>query len=134
MGSHWISHSGCGIIAVTCIAFSLIIVLFRIQTLLSCQLPLNTSDLASWFSLGNGFTATFSINLDGLSSIMLVMILVVSTAVHLFSVDYMHNDFQKERFLGLLSIFTLFMLLLVTADNLLQLLLGWEVLVFVRIC
>jgi len=78
-----------------------------------------------WFDVAL-FTSQYCLFYDGVSAIMSVMILVVSFSVHLFSIGYMHKDFQHERFMGLLSIFTFFMLLLVTADNFLQLIVGWE--------
>lgn len=78
-----------------------------------------------WFDVGL-FVVNWSFYFDGLTSIMCVMITVVSFCVHMFSISYMENDFQQEKFMGLLSIFTFFMLILVTSDNFLQLILGWE--------
>jgi proton-translocating NADH-quinone oxidoreductase chain L len=63
---------------------------------------------------------------DDITSIMLMMILLISTLVHLYSFSYMQHDANLNRFISLLSLFTFFMLLLITANNFLQILLGWE--------
>lgn len=57
---------------------------------------------------------------------MLIVILVISSLVHFYSLEYMSNDPFIIRFLSYLSLFTFFMLLLVTAGNFVQLFLGWE--------
>src|SRR5690606_27555028 len=72
------------------------------------------------------FELRWSFNFDTLSSIMLVMILFISCGVHIYSLSYMQNDINKNRFMALLSLFTFFMLFLVTSNNFVQLLLGWE--------
>jgi NADH-ubiquinone oxidoreductase chain 5 len=63
---------------------------------------------------------------DSLTVSLLVVVLFVSYLVHLFSVDYMHSDPYFLKFISYLSLFTFFMLLLVTAGNFFQLFLGWE--------
>lgn len=63
---------------------------------------------------------------DSLTSIMLIVITFVSTAVHLYSVEYMEQDPHLPRFMSYLSLFTFFMLLLVSANNFLQMFVGWE--------
>lgn len=63
---------------------------------------------------------------DGLSSVMLVVVTLVSLLVHIYSLSYMVEDPHMPRFLSYLSLFTFMMLMLVTADNFLQLFLGWE--------
>lgn len=63
---------------------------------------------------------------DSLTSIMLIVITLVSTAVHLYSIEYMEQDPHLPRFMSYLSLFTFFMLLLVSANNFLQMFVGWE--------
>jgi len=63
---------------------------------------------------------------DELTIVMLFVVLLVSFLVHVFSVDYMHLDPYFLKFISYLSLFTFFMLLLVTAGNFFQLFLGWE--------
>jgi NADH:ubiquinone oxidoreductase subunit 5 (subunit L)/multisubunit Na+/H+ antiporter MnhA subunit len=63
---------------------------------------------------------------DSITSVMLVLVVFVSFLVHLYSMDYMNGDPHIIRFLGYLSLFTFFMLILVTSGNFVQLFLGWE--------
>ncbi len=79
-----------------------------------------------WLSIGPrliemGFTV------DGLAAVMLLVVTVVSSAVHVYSVGYMHGDRRYQRFFGTLSLFTSAMLALVLADNFLLLLISWEI-------
>ena len=68
----------------------------------------------------------FSIFLDPLTAIMFCVVTIVSSVVHMFSVGYMHEDKLRARFFCYLSLFTFAMLVLVSADNFIQLFLGWE--------
>ncbi len=68
----------------------------------------------------------WSILVDPLTAIMLIVVTSVSALVHIYSVGYMSHDPAKPRFMAYLSLFTFFMLMLVTADNIVQLFLGWE--------
>ena len=78
-----------------------------------------------WISSGD-FQASWSINVDPLSSIMLVVVTLVSALVHVYSIGYMNHDPNKPRFMSYLSLFTFSMLVLVVSDNFLQLFFGWE--------
>ena len=78
-----------------------------------------------WISSGD-FVANWSINLDPLSSVMLVVVTFVSALVHIYSIGYMSDDPHKPRFMSYLSLFTFSMLVLVVSDNFLQLFFGWE--------
>ncbi len=78
-----------------------------------------------WITSG-GFSANWSINIDPLSSVMLVVITFVSALVHIYSIGYMSHDPHKPRFMSYLSLFTFSMLALVVSDNFLQLFFGWE--------
>ena len=68
----------------------------------------------------------FSIFLDPLTAIMFCVVTIVSSVVHMFSIGYMHEDKLRARFFCYLSLFTFAMLVLVSADNFIQLFLGWE--------
>ena len=81
--------------------------------------------ILNWISSGN-FIVNWSINIDALTSVMLVVVSLVSTIIHFYSIGYMENDPHKPRFMAYLSLFTFAMLVLVTADNFLQLFFGWE--------
>jgi NADH-quinone oxidoreductase subunit L len=84
-----------------------------------------TISLMTWISSGD-FVVDWAIRLDTLSVIMMNVITIVSACVHLYSVGYMSHDKAKARFMSYLSLFTFAMLMLVTADNLIQLFFGWE--------
>ncbi len=78
-----------------------------------------------WIASGN-FIVNWSINIDPLSSIMLVVVTFVSALVHIYSIGYMKHDSNIPRFMSYLSLFTFSMLVLVVSDNFLQLFFGWE--------
>ena len=79
----------------------------------------------SWINSGN-FYVDWSIKIDPLSSVMLVVVSFISSIIHFYSIGYMSNDPHKTRFMAYLSLFTFSMLTLVTSDNFLQLFFGWE--------
>ena len=81
--------------------------------------------ILTWVNSGN-FSANWSINIDPLSSIMLVIITLISALVHIYSIGYMSHDQFKPRFMSYLSLFTFSMISLVVSDNFLQLFFGWE--------
>jgi len=84
-----------------------------------------TISVMTWITSGD-FTVDWAIRLDSLSVVMMNVITIVSACVHLYSVGYMSHDTAKARFMAYLSLFTFAMLMLVTADNLIQLFFGWE--------
>lgn len=81
--------------------------------------------IISWISSGT-LSVDWSLKLDSLTAIMLVVVTFVSSLVHLYSTAYMHEDKSIARFMSYLSLFTFFMLILITGDNFLQLFVGWE--------
>ncbi|WP_052290660.1 NADH-quinone oxidoreductase subunit L [Rickettsia akari] len=81
--------------------------------------------LLPWIEVGN-FKVNWSIYIDQLTSIMFVAVTWVSSVVHIYSLGYMAEDKGIVRFLSFLSLFTFCMLMLVSADNFLQLFFGWE--------
>ncbi|QLK52404.1 NADH-quinone oxidoreductase subunit L [Ehrlichia ruminantium] len=82
-------------------------------------------DLFPWIQV-YGLKIDWSLYLDSLSIIMLIIVNTVSVVVHIYSIGYMSHDVGAARFLSYLSLFTFFMLILVTSGNFLQLFLGWE--------
>ena len=81
--------------------------------------------LARWIVAG-GVDVSWSLRLDTLSGVMIVVVTVVSSMVHVYSIGYMHGDPSIPRFMSYMSLFTFFMLALVTSDNFVQLFFGWE--------
>lgn len=84
-----------------------------------------TTELSSWIISGD-LNVSWALRIDSLSVVMMCVINIVSACVHVYSVGYMSHDPCKGRFMAYLSLFTFAMLMLVTADNLLQLFFGWE--------
>ena len=84
-----------------------------------------TYPLMTWIDVGN-FNVVWSLRYDMLSAVMIIVITTVSSMVHIYSIGYMSHDDSKPRFMSYLSLFTFAMLMLVTADNLVQLFFGWE--------
>ena len=81
--------------------------------------------VAAWINSGT-LNVNWSIKVDALSSVMLVVVTLVSALVHIYSISYMSHDPHKPRFMAYLSLFTFAMLTLVTSENFLQLFFGWE--------
>jgi NADH-quinone oxidoreductase subunit L len=79
----------------------------------------------TWMAAGD-LKVEWSLRIDTLTAVMLVVVNTISAFVHLYSIGYMHEDPYRPRFFGYLSMFTFAMLMLVTADNLVQLFFGWE--------
>jgi NADH-quinone oxidoreductase subunit L len=78
-----------------------------------------------WITSGE-LDASWSLRIDTLTAVMLVVVTTVSSLVHVYSIGYMHEDDGRPRFFAYLSLFTFAMLMLVTSDNLLQMFFGWE--------
>ncbi len=83
------------------------------------------TELFTWIDSG-AFEFSWAVKLDTLSAVMLLMVTVVSWLIHVYSIGYMSHDKSVPRFFSYLSLFTFFMLALVTADNFVQLFFGWE--------
>jgi proton-translocating NADH-quinone oxidoreductase, chain L len=85
----------------------------------------NNIIIAKWINSGE-LNVNWSIYIDPISSVMLVVVTLISSLVHIYSIGYMAEDPHKPRFMAYLSLFTFAMLTLVTSDNFLQLFFGWE--------
>ena len=81
--------------------------------------------LANWMTAGK-MSVDWALRVDTLTAVMLVVVNTVSSLVHLYSIGYMNEDPHRSRFFAYLSLFTFAMLMLVTADNLVQMFFGWE--------
>jgi len=81
--------------------------------------------IATWINSGS-LDVNWSMLIDPLSAVMLVVVTSVSSLVHIYSIGYMSRDPHKPRFMAYLSLFTFAMLMLVTSDNFIQLFFGWE--------
>ena len=81
--------------------------------------------LLNWIDVAE-FKINWALKIDSLSATMIMVVNLVSTVVHCYSLGYMSEDKRVNRFMSYISLFTFFMLLLVTSSNLLQLFVGWE--------
>ena len=102
---------------------------FLISFTLLCDI-INTGNvyilkLTEWIYI-DSLDLDWSFCFDSLTAVMLVIVTFISTLVHLYSTEYMENDPHLARFMSYLSLFTFFMLILVTANNFLQMFVGWE--------
>ncbi|MDQ2804882.1 MAG: NADH-quinone oxidoreductase subunit L [Pseudomonadota bacterium] len=90
------------------------------------QAPAGTIGLGDWIYAGS-FQVDWALRYDALAATMVAMVTFVSMLIHVYSIGYMaHDHYPRYRFFAYLSLFTFSMLMLVTADNLLQLFFGWE--------
>jgi len=84
-----------------------------------------TIQLFTWIDSG-ALELNWALRFDTLTAVMVLVVNVVSSMVHVYSIGYMSHDAHKPRFMAYLSLFTFFMLSLVTADNFVQMFFGWE--------
>ncbi len=83
------------------------------------------TELFSWIVSGS-LEASWAVKIDTLSAVMLLVVNGVSAMVHVYSIGYMHHDRSIPRFFSYLSLFTFFMLMLVSAENFVQMFFGWD--------
>jgi len=123
-GGNLFGAKGAQIITLSCVSLSFIFSTIRFYNV---GILGNTIiiPLLQWFNSGY-FTCDWAIFLDPITVVMLVVVTSISTCVHMYSTEYMSADPHLPRFMSYLSLFTFFMLVLVTADNFIQLFVGWE--------
>nr|YP_010199828.1 NADH dehydrogenase subunit 5 [Gracilaria tikvahiae]UAD89836.1 NADH dehydrogenase subunit 5 [Gracilaria tikvahiae] len=123
-GGRFLGLKGSSIISVVCVFLSMFLsfVAFYEVGLMGLNYCIV---LSPWIEVGI-LKISWSFLFDSLTVTMLVVITVISSLVHLYSLEYMQNDPHLPRFMSFLEIFTFFMLILVTADNLVQMFVGWE--------
>jgi len=80
----------------------------------------------TWIEFGGGFELEFGMNYDFLAGVMFIVVTAVSLVVQIYSTGYMHDDSRYTWYYAALSLFTVSMLFLVIANNLLQMVVGWE--------
>ena len=84
-----------------------------------------TTEIFTWIDSGT-FELSWALKVDSLTAVMFVVVCVCSSMIHVYSIGYMSHDKSIPRFFAYLSFFTFFMLMLVSADNFLQMFFGWE--------
>ena len=120
----YLGFYGSSIISLLCLGFS-----FFISLLIFFEIGLNNHivfiDLFYWI-LSDDIFVRWNFLFDNLTSVMLLVVTFISFLVHFYSIEYMKLDPHFPRFISFLSIFTFFMLVLVTSGNMIQLFIGWE--------
>jgi len=119
-----VGPKGAGIITSSCLIMTSILSIICAYEVGICGAPCYIY-VTSWIN-SEMFDANWGFQFDSLTTSMLVLITVVSSLVHVYSTGYMSEDPHQPRFYSYLSLFTFFMIILVTGDNLISLFLGWE--------
>jgi NADH-ubiquinone oxidoreductase chain 5 len=119
-----IGVTGSHFITITCLILTSILSIIAFYEVGICQSPVSVK-LSSWIDSELLFIS-WGFLFDSLTVSMLLPVVIVSTLVHLYSTNYMGEDPHQQRFFSYLSLFTFFMIVLVTGDNYLILFLGWE--------
>ncbi|MCR9192479.1 MAG: NADH-quinone oxidoreductase subunit L [Gammaproteobacteria bacterium] len=120
VGAHSVTILGVGI--------SLVLSVMVAIAILTKQEAVLNVNLYTWATGGDVFPYAFHIGflIDSLTAVMMVIVTFVSFLVHIYSIGYMSDDDGYQRFFSYISLFTFMMLMLVTANNFLQLFFGWE--------
>jgi len=123
-----IGRAGAHSVTIAGVGLSFILSVFVAAQILSGNVETLNVNLYNWASGGTYFPYSFDIGflIDPLTVIMLVIVTFVSLLVHIYSIGYMVDDPGYQRFFSYISLFTFMMLMLVTANNFLQLFFGWE--------
>ena len=119
-----LGSEGSSIVTVFCLFFSFLLsllIFFEVALMGSCTYI----KLTVWIDSGL-FQVDWGFLFDSLTAVMCCVVTFISSLVHIYSVEYMSHDPHRSRFMSYLSLFTFFMLILVTADNYIQMFLGWE--------
>ena len=124
-----IGVTGAHIITTTCLAISAILSIVAFYEVVLCHSPV-TIHLGNWLH-SEVLTVSWTFTFDTLSMSIITTVLVISSLVHLYSIDYMSADPHNQRFFSYLSLFTFFMVVLVSGDNYFVLFVGWE---FIAVC
>ncbi|MBT8421120.1 MAG: NADH-quinone oxidoreductase subunit L, partial [Gammaproteobacteria bacterium] len=116
-GAHWVTIMG--------VALSTVLATFVFQQVIVEDAPVYDAALYTW-GIVDGIRFEIGFRIDELSATMMLVVSFVSLMVHIYTVGYMHDDPGYQRFFSYISLFTFGMLMLVMANNFLQLFFGWE--------
>ena len=117
----YIGHRGASVLTLLTMTIASILAFIALYEV-GIQVGVKQIYLADWLP----YDASWGLLFDSLTVVMLSVVTLISTCVHLYSLSYMQGDPHLPRFLSYLSLFTFFMLILVSADNLVQMFVGWE--------
>ncbi|MBW6397588.1 NADH-quinone oxidoreductase subunit L [Roseomonas sp. HJA6] len=120
----WIGDKAAQLVTITCMVLAALCGVTLFFEVAFGHAP-QTVQIMNFVDVG-GFEVSWALRYDTLSAVMVGMVTFISTLIHIYSVGYMSHDPSRARFFSYLSLFTFMMLMLVTADNLVQLFFGWE--------
>lgn len=125
LGARWLGDRGSQFITTAFVIVAAVLSWWVFAQVMNSEHRLQIIDLLSWIQ-SDDLKISWTLRIDSITAVMLVVVCSVSAMVHLYSISYMHGDRSVPRFMAYLSLFTFSMLMLVTADNLVQLFFGWE--------
>lgn len=120
----FIGSRGSGFLTIFCLGLSFFLSCFAFYEVALAGAPCYFQ-VMPWFD-SELFSFAWGFQFDSLTAVMLIVVTFISFLVHLYSTEYMSHDPHLPRFMSYLSLFTFFMLVLVTADNFIQMFVGWE--------
>lgn len=125
---HQVGRKGAHTITILGVAISFFMSLFIAKLIFIDGMPAQHGVLYTWANGGDLFNFKFNIGflIDQLTAVMLLVVTFVSLLVHIYSIGYMADDDGYQRFFSYISLFTFAMLMLITANDFLQLFFGWE--------
>ena len=123
-----IGRVGAQTVTIAGVGLSFLLSIYVATFILTGEVPALNSNLYTWASGGEFFPYAFHIGflIDSLTVVMMLVVTFVSLLVHIYSIGYMADDDGYQRFFSYISLFTFMMLMLVSANNFLQLFFGWE--------
>ena len=120
----FIGSQGAGFVTILCLGLTFLMSCFAFYEVAFAGSPCFLQ-VMPWFD-SELFSFAWGFQFDSLTAVMLIVVTFISFLVHLYSTEYMSHDPHLPRFMSYLSLFTFFMLILVTADNFIQMFVGWE--------
>ncbi|HXS92262.1 MAG TPA: NADH-quinone oxidoreductase subunit L [Steroidobacteraceae bacterium] len=125
LGGHVIGRVGAHSVTIAGVAVSFALSAYVLKQLLVDGLPTYDGSVYTWL-VSDGIRMEVGFLVDHLTALMMVVVTFVSLCVHVYTIGYMHDDPGYQRFFSYISLFTFSMLMLVMANNFLQLFFGWE--------
>jgi NADH-quinone oxidoreductase subunit L len=125
LGGRFIGRAGAHSVTILAVAISFALSLYVLKGILLDGVPPYNGTVYTWL-VSDGLKLDVGFLIDRLSAMMMVVVTFVSLMVHIYTVGYMHEDPGYQRFFSYISLFTFAMLVLVMANNFMQLFFGWE--------
>ncbi len=121
----WLRRAGAHTLTIAAVAISCVLSVYVLEQLYVAHAPVFDGTIYSWL-VSDGVHVQVGFLVDRLTALMMATVTFVSLCVHVYTIGYMHDDPGYERFFSYISLFTFSMLMLVMANNFMQLFFGWE--------